>query len=97
MLLCRWDPRWWTLQATLKNGTQMGFNTTGYYPYSGNTGNRGFTGPVHDAGSYAVNPGNETAEFGMLNLKGLSEGTIVFMDNPTVTKNYSLPDYGLFG
>jgi hypothetical protein len=81
----------------LTNGTQIGFNTTGYYPYSGNSGAKGVTGKVHDAGSFAVDPHNETSVFGSLNLDGLAAGTIAFMDNPTVTRNYSLPDYGLFG
>jgi hypothetical protein len=93
----RWDPRWWSLEALLANGTRVGFNTTGYYPYSGNTGARGVTGKVHDAGTYAVNPHTEAANFSSLDLDGLSAGTIAFFDNPTVTKNYSLPGYGLFG
>jgi hypothetical protein len=99
MFMCdhRWDPRWWYLEATLRNGTQLGFKTTGYYPYSGNTGAVGVTGKVHDAGSYAVDPNTEQAVFSSLDLGGLSEGTIAFFDNPTVTRNYSLPGYGLFG
>jgi hypothetical protein len=93
----RWDPRWWSLEATLRNGTQLGFDTTGYYPYSGNTGAAGVTGKVKDAGSYAVDPHTEQAVFSSLDLRGLAAGTIAFFDNPTVTKNYSLPGYGLFG
>ncbi|KAK8095176.1 uncharacterized protein PG998_014400 [Apiospora kogelbergensis] len=93
----RWDLRWWALEATLNNGSQLGFNTTGYYPYSGNTGARGVTGKVHDAGTYGVDPNTQEAAFGTLNLTGLSAGTIAFLDNPTVTRNYSLPGYDVFG
>jgi hypothetical protein len=93
----RWDPKWWTIEATLSNGTELGFPTTGYYPYSGDSGAAGVIGKVHDAGSYAVDPNTEKAVFSSLDLKGLAAGTIAFFDNPTVTKNYSLPGYGLFG
>jgi len=93
----RWDPRWWTIEATLSNGTELGFPTTGYYPYSGDSGAAGVIGKVHDAGSYAVDPNTEKAVFSSLDLKNLAAGTIAFFDNPTVTKNYSLPNYGLFG
>lgn len=55
------------------------------------------TGKVHDAGSYTVNPQNQTAVFSSLEIANLTAGTIAFFDNPTVTRNYSLPGYGLFG
>ncbi|KAF3016481.1 hypothetical protein E8E14_009582 [Neopestalotiopsis sp. 37M] len=93
----RWDPRWWTLEATLRNGSQIPFNTTGYWPYSGNTGAKGYTGEVHDAGSYATNPATQTGDWSSLDLDGLPEGTIAFFDNPSVTRNYSLPNYELWG
>lgn len=80
----------------MKNGTQIGFPTTGYYPYSGNTGQEGVTGKIHDAGLYALNR-TEQGVFSSLNLTGLEAGTIIFAENPSPTKNYSLPGYGLFG
>lgn len=81
----------------MTNGEEIAFETTGYYPYSGNTGAKGVTGKVHDAGVYAVDPATQTANFSSLDLDGLSPGTIAFFDNPTVTKNYSLPGYKLLG
>ncbi|KAF7370477.1 Elongation factor 2 [Mycena sanguinolenta] len=95
--LFRWDPRWWSLSLKLTNGTTMGLPTTGYWPYSGDTGLKGVTAPVHDAGSYALFP-NQTANAGSLDLTGLPEGgSILFFDNPSPTRNYSEPGYGLLG
>ncbi|KAJ7255456.1 hypothetical protein B0H12DRAFT_1113500 [Mycena haematopus] len=95
--LFRWDPRWWSLSLKLKNGTTMGLPTTGYWPYSGDTGLQGVTAPVHDAGSYALFP-NQTANNGSLDLTGLPPGgSILFFDNPSPTRNYSEPGYGLLG
>lgn len=97
MYYIRWDPRWWTLEAALRNGSQIPFNTTGYWPYSGNTGAKGYTGKVHDAGSYVTDPATQTGDWSSLDLDGLPEGTIAFFDNPSVTRNYSLPNYELWG
>ncbi|KAF7356454.1 Elongation factor 2 [Mycena venus] len=95
--LFRWDPRWWSLSLKLKDGTTMGLPTTGYWPYSGDSGLRGVTAPVHDAGSYALFP-NQTANPSSLDLTGLPQGeSILFFDNPSPTKNYSQPGYGLLG
>ncbi|KAJ7091534.1 hypothetical protein B0H15DRAFT_241391 [Mycena belliarum] len=80
--LFRWDPRWWSLSLKLKDGTTMGLPTTGYWPYSGDSGLRGVTAPVHDAGSFGLFP-NQSADSGSLNLTGLPEGgSVLFFDNP---------------
>ncbi|KAF7308364.1 hypothetical protein HMN09_00685000 [Mycena chlorophos] len=93
----RWDPRWWSLSLKLTNGTTLGLPTTGYWPYSGDSGLQGVTAPVHDAGSYALFP-NQTANSGALNLTNLpANGTILFFDNPSPTRNYSEPGYGILG
>ncbi|KAJ7491995.1 hypothetical protein FB451DRAFT_1216566 [Mycena latifolia] len=95
--LFRWDPRWWSLTLKLTNGTTMGLPTTGYWPYSGDSGLRGVTAPVHDAGSYGLFP-NQTSNPGSLDLTGLPQGgSILFFDNPSPTRNYSQPGYGLLG
>ncbi|KAJ7281363.1 hypothetical protein C8J57DRAFT_1056241 [Mycena rebaudengoi] len=93
-----WDPRWWSLSLKLTNGTTLGLPTTGYWPYSGDSGLRGVTAPIHDAGSYGLFQ-NQTANVGSLNLEGLptTGSSILFFDNPSPTKNYSLPGYGLLG
>ncbi|KAK4495092.1 hypothetical protein PRZ48_013419 [Zasmidium cellare] len=75
----------------------MAFPTTGYYPYSGNSGPLGVTGPVHDAGTYAVDSHTQSAVWDSLQLDNVSPGSVVFFDNPTVTHNYSLPNYALLG
>ncbi|KAJ6619919.1 hypothetical protein B0H10DRAFT_1130013 [Mycena sp. CBHHK59/15] len=95
--LFRWDPRWWSLSLKLKDGTTVGLPTTGYWPYSGDSGLRGVTAPVHDAGSFGIFP-NQSANPGTLNLDGLPQGgSVVFFDNPSPTHNYSQPEYGLLG
>ncbi|KAJ7879996.1 hypothetical protein B0H14DRAFT_2708176 [Mycena olivaceomarginata] len=83
--LFRWDPRWWSLSLKLTDGTTLGLPTTGV------------TAPMHDAGSYALFP-NQTANAGSLDLTGLPQGgSILFFDNPSPTKNYSQPGYGVLG
>ncbi|KAJ6514986.1 hypothetical protein C8R47DRAFT_961310 [Mycena vitilis] len=95
--LFRWDPRWWSLSLKLTDGTTMGLPTTGYWPYSGDSGLQGVTAPVHDAGSYALFP-NQSSNVASLNLKGMPpSGSIVFFDNPSPTRNYSEPGYGILG
>ncbi|KAJ7917552.1 hypothetical protein B0H13DRAFT_1608232 [Mycena leptocephala] len=95
--LFRWDPRWWSLSLKLTDGTTMGLPTTGYWPYSGDSGLRGVTAPVHDAGSYALFA-NESANPASLDLTGLPPaGSILFFDNPSPTRNYSQPGYGVLG
>ncbi|TFK36104.1 hypothetical protein BDQ12DRAFT_610604 [Crucibulum laeve] len=93
----RWDPRWWSLSLNLKNGTTLGLPTTGYWPYSGDSGLKGVTAPLFDAGTYGLNvdqSGNETT----LDLSGISSsGSIIFFDNPSPTRNYSEPGYHLLG
>ncbi|KAJ7224106.1 hypothetical protein GGX14DRAFT_351040 [Mycena pura] len=93
----RWDPRWWSLSLKLTDGTTMALPTTGYWPYSGDSGLQGITAPVHDAGTYAIFP-NQTADSASLDLEGLAPGgNILFFDNPSPTRNYSEPGYGLLG
>ncbi|KAJ7140324.1 hypothetical protein C8R43DRAFT_1018337 [Mycena crocata] len=94
----RWDPRWWSLSLKLTDGTTMGVPTTGYWPYSGNSGLRGVTGPIHDAGSFGLRP-NQKGDVKSLNLTGLPAkgGSVLFFDNPSPTYNYSQPGYGLLG
>ncbi|KAF5376007.1 hypothetical protein D9757_008815 [Collybiopsis confluens] len=94
----RWDPRWWSLTLGLTNGTFLGLPTTGYWPYSGDSGVAGVTAPLYDAGSFAVNSTSQTAVNATLDLTNLPEGgSIVFFDNPSPTRNYSLPGYELLG
>ncbi|KIK58660.1 hypothetical protein GYMLUDRAFT_694459 [Collybiopsis luxurians FD-317 M1] len=94
----RWDPQWWSLSLNLKNGTQLGLPTTGYWPYSGDSGVAGVTAPIHDAGSFAVNDVTEKAVTSSLNLKNIPpSGAVLFFDNPSPTHNYSLPEYELLG
>ncbi|KAJ6607918.1 hypothetical protein B0H10DRAFT_1816966 [Mycena sp. CBHHK59/15] len=95
--LLRWDARWWSLSMTLTNGTTIGVPTAGYWPYSGNSGLQGVTAPLHDAGTFGLLP-NQDADPSTLNLTGLAAGgSIIFFDNPSPTKNYSEPGYGLLG
>ncbi|KAJ3972368.1 hypothetical protein EV361DRAFT_906125 [Lentinula raphanica] len=94
----RWDPQWWSLSLSLKNGTVVGLPTTGYWPYSGDSGVAGVTGPIHDAGTFSVSDVTEKAIDSSLNLTGLPPaGSVVFFDNPSPTHNYSLPGYKLLG
>ncbi|KAH8899003.1 hypothetical protein GQ53DRAFT_878308 [Thozetella sp. PMI_491] len=93
----RWDVRWWYLVAGLTNGTEIWVPTTGYYPYSGDTGVQGVTGSFYDAGSFAVDQATRAALFDALDLSGVKPGDIIFFDNPTVTRNYSAPEYDVFG
>ena len=94
----RWDPRWWSLSLNLKNGTIIGLPTTGYWPYSGDTGLAGVTAPIHDAGIFAVNSFTENADNSTLNLSNLtSDGSILYFENPSPTRNYSEPGYRLLG
>uniref|UniRef100_A0AB74UFE6 Translation elongation factor 2 n=1 Tax=Neonothopanus gardneri TaxID=1069186 RepID=A0AB74UFE6_9AGAR len=95
----RWDPRWWSLTLNLKNGTALGLPTTGYWPYSGNSGLEGVTAPVHDAGTFAViDDLDPMGDPSSLNLDNLPKGgAVVFFDNPSPTRNYSLPLYHLLG
>uniref|UniRef100_A0A0W0F6Q9 Uncharacterized protein n=1 Tax=Moniliophthora roreri TaxID=221103 RepID=A0A0W0F6Q9_MONRR len=97
--LDRWDPRWWSLTLSLKNGTILGLPTTGYWPYSGDSGLEGVTKPLHDAGSFEISDDlARTANIDSLDLNNLaSGGAIVFFDNPSPTRNYSLPEYRLLG
>ncbi|KAK6967122.1 elongation factor 2 [Favolaschia claudopus] len=79
-------------ESKAQNGTTMGLPTTGYWPYSGDSGLRGVTGAVHDAGSFALFP-DQTANADSLDWTGLPSGgnNIVFFDNPSPTRNYSEP------
>ncbi|KXN90753.1 hypothetical protein AN958_03640 [Leucoagaricus sp. SymC.cos] len=95
--LNRWDPRWWSLSLKLKDGTEMGLPTTGFWPYSGDSGPAGVTAPVHDAGTYGLTPDQRHDE-STLDLHNLpAGGSILFFDNPSPTRNYSLPGYHLLG
>ncbi|KAJ7781949.1 hypothetical protein DFH07DRAFT_1017828 [Mycena maculata] len=97
--LYRWDPRWWSLSLKLTNGTTLGLPTTGYWPYSGDSGLQGVTAAMYDGGSYGLFT-NETANLGTLNFTGLpgpSSPSVFFFDNPSPTHNYSQPGYGLVG
>ncbi|KAF9446850.1 hypothetical protein P691DRAFT_794050 [Macrolepiota fuliginosa MF-IS2] len=95
--LNRWDPRWWSLTLHLKNGTDLGLPTTGYWPYSGDSGLRGVTAPLHDAGTYGLFP-NQQHDESTLNFTNLpAGGAVAFFDNPSPTRNYSLPGYHLLG
>jgi hypothetical protein len=73
--------------------------TTGYWPYSGNSGAAGVTAPIHDGGSYAVDDFTELSVVKSLNLSGVSRtgSTILFFDDPSPTHNYSEPNYELLG
>lgn len=94
----RWDPRWWSLTLNLKNGTVLGLPTTGYWPYSGDSGLEGVTAPLHDAGTFGVVDADQTANASTLDLGDLpSGGSIIFFDNPSPTRNYSSPGYSLLG
>ncbi|KAF9267945.1 hypothetical protein L218DRAFT_654256 [Marasmius fiardii PR-910] len=94
----RWDARWWSLSLNLKNGTTLGLPTTGFWPYSGDSGLTGVTGPVHDAGTFGIidnldrDPNPKS-----LNLDGLKKGSVLFFDDPSPTRNYSQPEYHLLG
>ncbi|KAF7308968.1 Elongation factor 2 [Mycena kentingensis (nom. inval.)] len=93
----RWDPRWWSLSLKLTDGTTKALPTTGFWPYSGDSGLKGVTAPLHDAGSYTLFT-NETANLDSINLSNLpSNGSILFFDNPSPTRNYSAPEYTLLG
>ncbi|KAJ7130808.1 hypothetical protein C8R43DRAFT_896080 [Mycena crocata] len=95
--LFRWDARWWSLSLKLVNGSTIGVPTTGYWPYSGDSGLKGVTAPVLDAGSFGLLP-NQDGDPSTLNLTGLPPaGGIIFFDNPSPTRNYSEPGYGLLG
>ncbi|KAF8994898.1 hypothetical protein BDQ17DRAFT_1251271 [Cyathus striatus] len=95
--LLRWDPRWWSLSLNLKNGTVLGLPTTGYWPYSGDSGPGGVTAPLHNAGSFGLNV-DQSANEATLDISNLPpSGTIVFFDNPSPTRNYSEPGYHLLG
>jgi hypothetical protein len=92
-----WDPQWWSLSIVLTNGTTIGVPTTGYWPYSGDSGLQGVTAPVLDAGSFGLLP-NQDGDPSTLNLTGIPPaGAIIFFDNPSPTHNYSEPGYGLLG
>ncbi|KAE9404288.1 hypothetical protein BT96DRAFT_917029 [Gymnopus androsaceus JB14] len=94
----RWDPQWWSLSLALKNGTVLALPTTGYWPYSGNSGPAGVTAPVHDGGSYEVSDFTELSVVKSLNLSDIpTSGAILFFDDPSPTHNYSLPGYELLG
>ncbi|KAJ7594093.1 hypothetical protein C8J56DRAFT_777450 [Mycena floridula] len=96
--LHRWDPRWWSLSLNLVNGTTIGLPTTGYWPYSGNSGLAGITFPIHDAGSYGLSADQSGSNPATLNLNNLpAGGSILFLDNPSPTRNYSSPGYSLLG
>ncbi|PFH50386.1 hypothetical protein AMATHDRAFT_145285 [Amanita thiersii Skay4041] len=92
-----WDPRWWSLSLQLKNGTKLGLPTTGFWPYSGDSGLQGVTGPLHDAGTFGINDATQAADPTTLDLKNLSKGSVLFFDNPSPTRNYSEPGYHLLG
>ncbi|KAJ7031132.1 hypothetical protein C8F04DRAFT_960721 [Mycena alexandri] len=95
--LFRWDPQWWSLSIALTNGTTIGVPTTGYWPYSGDSGLKGVTAPVLDAGTFGLLP-NQDADPSTLNLTGIPpSGAILFFDNPSPTHNYSEPGYELLG
>lgn len=82
----------------LKNGTVVGLPTTGYWPYSGDSGVAGVTAPIHDAGTFSVSDVTEKAVNSSLNLQNLpANGSVLFFDNPSPTHNYSLPGYKLLG
>ncbi|KAL0581659.1 translation elongation factor 2 [Marasmius crinis-equi] len=94
----RWDPRWWSLSLKLKNGTVLGLPTTGYWPYSGDSGLVGRTGPIRDAGTFGlIDNLDRSPNTSALNLDSIEEGTVLFFDNPSPTRNYSLPEYRLLG
>ncbi|KAJ7190212.1 hypothetical protein GGX14DRAFT_382419 [Mycena pura] len=94
----RWDPRWWSLSLALTNGTTLGVPTTGYWPYSGNSGRQGVTAPVLDAGSFGLLP-DQDGDPSTLNVTGIppSGAIIILFDSPSPTHNYSEPGYMLLG
>ncbi|KAF5360072.1 hypothetical protein D9758_007552 [Tetrapyrgos nigripes] len=94
----KWDARWWSLSLNLKNGTSLGLPTTGYWPWSGDSGLEGRTAPLIDAGTYALDATMTGSDNSTLDFTGLPEtGGIVFFDNPSPTRNYLLPGYKLLG
>ncbi|KAK7053833.1 hypothetical protein R3P38DRAFT_2852415 [Favolaschia claudopus] len=95
--LNRWDPQWWSLSIALTNGTTLGVRTTGYWPYSGNSGLEGVTAPVIDSGTLGLLP-NQNVDPNSLSIPAVPPaGAIMFFDNPSPTHNYSQPGYGLLG
>ncbi|KAK0451470.1 hypothetical protein EV421DRAFT_1033914 [Armillaria borealis] len=97
--LNRWDPRWWSLTLNLRNGTSIALPTTGYWPYSGNSGLEGVTAPMADGGTFGINPDqiadNSTLDFSQIQPR--APGTVLFFDNPSPTRNYLAPGYILLG
>ncbi|PBK76063.1 hypothetical protein ARMSODRAFT_421970 [Armillaria solidipes] len=95
--LNRWDPRWWSLTLNLRNGTSISLPTTGYWPYSGNSGLEGVTAPMADGGTFGINP-DQTADNSTLDFSQVqpqAPGTVLFFDNPSPTRNYLAPGYTL--
>lgn len=62
------------MTLTLTNGTVLALPTTGYWPYSGDSGPAGVTAPIHDAGSYEVSDVTELSVVKSLSLTGISKG-----------------------
>lgn len=93
----RWDPRWWSLTLNLKNGSTVGLPTTGYWPYSGDSGLEGVTAPMHDAGSYGLHTDQSADESSLDFTKLPASGSVIFFANPSPTRNYSSPSYSLLG
>ena len=92
-----WDVRWWSIAAELTNGTKVFVPTVGYYPYSGNTGLSGVTGPAWDAGTYQIDPNTQSPNFASLNLNNVTKGSVVFYYNPPQTANNTEPQQTIVG
>src|SRR5436190_1258209 len=80
--LPRWDARTWAIKATPKDGRPIAVPVASYYPYSGQTGKDGVTGPLVYAGS-VPSDGSHPPD-----LSGDLKGKIVFVDYPIVARHY---------
>ncbi|KAJ7910241.1 hypothetical protein B0H13DRAFT_611059 [Mycena leptocephala] len=88
--------QWWSLSIVLTNGTTIGVPTTGYWPYSGDSGLEGVTAPSWSwQFRLATEPGRGSEYSEPYGIP--PAGAIIFFDNPSPTHNYSEPGYGLLG
>jgi hypothetical protein len=80
--LPRWDARTWGLKAMEKDGRPIDIPVASYYPYSGQTGADGVTGPLVHIGT-VPSDGSQPP-----NLSGDLKGKIVVLDYPIVARHY---------
>jgi hypothetical protein len=78
-----WEARRWAITAKAANGQDLTVPVTGYYPYSGQTGKDGVTGPLAYAGNAAGLPRNTPWQ-----LPADVNGKIVFADFVHTTMPY---------